>query len=198
MDESSNQNEICSNTLEQNVDVVIDEEQHICQSETTTQSVEDHQTNTLTTESLSLTELNIENITVINNESDDEPLLSIPPPRNNRKIRCSHNWLKKLVRPIILIFIIMTIATGILFAKYSKPSLLSTKGCNKKSETGRFFMTELIISDPSKFDFRGYKYTTEDVSNQIFFSQHFLKKTGFLYNMINDLCFQVNRVKQTI
>jgi hypothetical protein len=144
MHEPSNQNEMCSNTLERSFEIVIDEKEHICQSEITTQSVEECRTNTLTTETLSVAELNTENITVINDESDDEPLLSIPPLPNNRKI-CSHYWLEIFIGSKILIFIAMIIAAGILilFTKDSKASSLWTKGCDKQSETGRFFYDEV-------------------------------------------------------
>jgi len=107
------------------------------QNEITTQSMEEPQINTLLTESSSVAEHNTENIPLIPDHSDDEPLLFIPPMPNNRN-RCSRYWLEILIGSIILVFIFMVITAGTLFIKDTKISLASTKGCDKKSETGMF------------------------------------------------------------
>lgn len=140
MDEAINQNEMCSNTLDKDLGVTIDENKHITQFDIIEQSIEDNQT----TETLSYPEPNIENITSMIDESDDEPLLSIPPRPNNRKI-CSHYWLEILVGSIILIIVTMIVTAGVLFMKDFKKSSASTKGCDKKSETGTFFYYYLKI-----------------------------------------------------
>jgi hypothetical protein len=137
MDERSNRNEFCSTTLEQYLDTAVGENEYICQSEVTIPSIEERETNILTIESLSLTELSTENIIPINDLSDDEPLLSIPPIQNNRK-NCSKYWLEILVCSIIVFFVTMIIIAGILLTRNPTTSLGSTIGCNKQSETGIF------------------------------------------------------------
>ena len=137
--------EIQSNTLEQNIDGVIDVHERRCQSEITIQPNEESQTNTLTTECLSLTELNIENPNLVDDHSDDELLLSNHH-MSNHPNSCSRYWLEILMSSGILILIVIILGAGRIFLKDFKESKLSVRGCNKKSETGISFKRYFILN----------------------------------------------------
>ena len=128
MDQSSTYNEIPIEIDEQNVE-------DRCQLEIITSPIEECQTNTMTTEFLSLSELNSENNTLVVDDSDDEPLLIVPPILNNRR-KCSCYCLEIFIGFVVVIFIIMVVISGVLFIKENIEPSPPTKGCNNPSKTG--------------------------------------------------------------
>ena len=117
--------------------------------ESTIQSENEENRDLVTSESISLPEWTTENIISINDYTDDEPLLSVPP-ISNRRNNSSSFCLRTLICLVIFGLVMIGIINAIIILKRSSttPRVLA-KGCNRKSQMGIGFIFKIFYSNES-------------------------------------------------